>query len=187
MRRVIGPFVQGNAWRSDLEFRNHVPIAVAAGGSPNRICETLLIRPLAAGFENKIRNAFFRSRVVAKERKDARPLRHDRLSFVAFPALINLAQGAELLSHILLPQSQHQPSIAEMLTKSLGLGDKPFLFDNERFKRCRTHPNRKKAKWQNRVTCFSNEADSKFLLRFMCIVAMNPCRGGLSGTDYEHE
>lgn len=39
-----------------------------------------------------------------------------------------------------------------MLTKSLGQGNDAFLSDNERFKRIVAHPNREKAKWQNRVT-----------------------------------
>jgi hypothetical protein len=139
----------------------------------------LLIRPLAsAGFEDKIGSSFLAERVVAEEGDNARPLRDDRLSFVAFPALVNLSQSAELPRYILLTQIQQQPSTAKMLPKSPWLGDDAFLSENECFKRIVAHQDREKAKWQNRVIPFlansqvperrlASERDGEMLLRLV--------------------
>lgn len=125
---------------------------------PNRICDMLLIRPLAsAGFEDKIGSSFLAERVVAEEGDNARPLRDDRLPFVALPAVVNLAQCAKLACYIFLPKTQRQPSVAKVFAKSLWLGDHTFLSENECFKRFRAYPNRKKAKWQNRVILTSRK------------------------------
>ncbi len=99
-------------------------------------------------------------RVVAEEGADARLLRDDRLSFVTFPAHVNLTKSAELPRDILVAKIQQQPSIAKMLAKSLRLGDDSFLFENKCFKCFRVHSERKKAKWQNRMILFSAKSEA---------------------------
>jgi hypothetical protein len=64
----------------------------------------LLIHSLAPSYlQHKIRSGLFAGRVIAKERKDARPLRQDRPPFVPLRALINLTGGTELPGYKLLP------------------------------------------------------------------------------------
>lgn len=68
------------------------PAAEPLVNDADYLCQALLIQALAPPcFQHKIRSGLHASRVVAKKSKDARPLRHDRLSFVALPALINLS------------------------------------------------------------------------------------------------
>jgi hypothetical protein len=72
-------------------FRTMFPSPQPLVNQHNLICDTILISPLAtAGFEDKIGSGFLAERVVSEERKDARPLRHDRLPFAALPAIKNL-------------------------------------------------------------------------------------------------
>lgn len=101
--------------------------------------------------EHEITGCCHRSGIVAKKGDDGWPFRYHRLPFVTFPTVVNLSQSAELARYILLTQIQRQPSIAEMLSKSLGLGNDSFLSEDEGFKCFLTHLDRKKAKWQNRV------------------------------------
>ena len=84
-----------------------LPAAEPLMNHSNSFRQSFLIDSLAASrLQHKIRSGFLANRVVAKERKDARPLRHDRLSFITFPALVNLTKSAELPRYILLAQIQ---------------------------------------------------------------------------------
>ena len=68
----------------------------------------LLIHTLASPcLHHKIGSRFLAERVVTEERNDARPLRDDRLSFIALPAFVNLTQSVKLSRYILLTQIQH--------------------------------------------------------------------------------
>lgn len=70
--------------------------------------QDLLIHSLASpGFQYEISSRLFTSRVVAKEGDDVRPLRDDRLSFIALPSFVNFTQSAKLSRNILLTQPQH--------------------------------------------------------------------------------
>jgi hypothetical protein len=53
--------------------------------------------------QDKVSRSFLTSGIVTQERKDAWPFGNDRLPLFAFPALVNLAQGAQLAGHVLLP------------------------------------------------------------------------------------
>ena len=56
------------------------------------LCQCFLIRTSALPrLEHDISGLFFTSRVVSEKGENAWPLRHDRLPFVAFQALVNLA------------------------------------------------------------------------------------------------
>jgi hypothetical protein len=71
------------------------------------LSQFLLIHTLAPPcLHHKIGSGFLAERVVTEERKDARPLRDDRLSFITFPAVVNLAQCAELACYVFLSQTQ---------------------------------------------------------------------------------
>jgi len=112
----------------------------------------LLIRPLAsAGFEDKIGSSFLAEWVVAKERKDGGPLRHDRLPFVAFPTFVNLAKSAKLARHIFLTLIQDKPSVAKVFAERYRTGDNSFLLENECPKSLPLNFDFEKAKWQNSV------------------------------------
>lgn len=98
----------------------------------NYFGQFLLIHTLAPPcLHHKIGSGFLTERIVIEEGKDARPLRDDRLSFIALPAFVNLTQSAKLSRYILLPQIQHQSPIAKVFAKRLGKGNDTFLFENE--------------------------------------------------------
>ena len=67
----------------------------------------LIHTPASPCLQHEISSIFFTSRIVTEERNDARPLRDDRLSFIALPAFVNLTQSAKLSRYILLTQIQY--------------------------------------------------------------------------------
>lgn len=81
--------------------------------------------------QDKVCRSFFTSGIVAEEGNDGGPLGYDRLPLIAFPALVNLAQGAQLACHVLLTQSQNQPLVAKVLAKSLWLLGYTFFSEYE--------------------------------------------------------
>lgn len=95
--------------------------------------QTLLVHSLAPPrLQNEVGSGHLASWVVTKERKEAWPLGHNRLSFVPLPTFVNFPQRAYPFSHILLLQTQRQSPIAKVLAKGHRLGHHAFLLQNER-------------------------------------------------------
>lgn len=109
-----------------------LPFPDTFGEGLNLVTHSILTQPQnSTRLQYRICGRLLASRVVGEERKDARPLGDDGLSLVTLPAVVNLAQCAELLCHCLLPQMQHLPSIAKMLAQVAGLVDHAFLWNYE--------------------------------------------------------
>lgn len=68
-----------------------LPAAEPLVNHSNSFRQSFLTDPLVPpSLENEVRLRVFRDRIVAKESQDARPLRNDGLSFITFPAFVNL-------------------------------------------------------------------------------------------------
>ncbi|WP_449067706.1 hypothetical protein [Prosthecobacter sp.] len=151
------------------KFETMFPPAQRLVNDTDRLRHLLLIHALAAPcLQHSVSSSILGKRVAAEKREDPRPLRNDGLSLVTFPAVINLTQGTELAGHSLLAQSQCEPAIAEVLTQSPWLLDHAFLSQHERFKCAVCHPNRKVAKWQNRMIPFLDEKHMLHALFCLC-------------------
>jgi hypothetical protein len=102
-------------------FRANVPIGEVVDESHRLLGQFLLIYNLAPPcLHHKIGSGFLTETIVTEKGKDARPLRGDRLSFIALQSFVNLTQIANLSRYILLPQIQHRPPIPMVFAKILG-------------------------------------------------------------------
>lgn len=73
-----------------------------------------------------------------------------------------LPQDAQTSSNFPLGQFQEEPSRQEVLPKGYGLQNEAFMDESPESQGSPRGLEREVAKWQNRVTCFSSESESKF-------------------------
>ena len=108
----------------------------------------------APRFENPLGGGIDGQGVCAKKAHQPRPKTDNGSDLIAFPALVLLANGAQLLGGLGLGEVQEQTFGVKMLPETFGIEIEAFTYEISEPQRRFARPNRKKAKWQNRTILF---------------------------------